>query len=89
MLIPYVLVLFVNLNGDGYTVIPLNTDDKMTIGFIKKEYALSRLGKSILRNSRNIRTKYYKESRINEKSLVIVYSMLALVLVIAFVGGGT
>ena len=34
------------LNGDGYTAIPLNTKDTMTIGYIKKKnMPLSRLGK--------------------------------------------
>lgn len=34
------------LNGDGYTSIPLNTRDTMTIGYIKKKnMPLSRLGK--------------------------------------------
>ncbi len=35
-----------DLNGDGYAAIPLNTQDKMTIGYIKKkDMPLSRLGK--------------------------------------------
>lgn len=37
------------LNGDGYTAIPLNTDEKMTIGYIKKKkMPLSKLGEKYI-----------------------------------------
>ncbi|NMB44061.1 MAG: LysR family transcriptional regulator [Clostridiales bacterium] len=47
-----------DLNGDGYTAIPLNTDDKMTIGFIKKKnMPLSRLGKKYIKELKKYKDK--------------------------------
>lgn len=37
------------LNGDGYSAIPLETDEKMTIGYIKRKgMHISHIGKSYI-----------------------------------------
>jgi len=42
-------ILCEDLNGDGYKAVPLNTGDKMKIGYIKKKnMPLSRMGKKYI-----------------------------------------
>jgi len=46
------------LNGDEYVAVPLNTDDTMTIGYIKKKnMPLSKLGKEYVEKLENYENK--------------------------------
>jgi hypothetical protein len=49
------------LNGDSYKAVPLNTQEKMSIGYIKsRKLPLSRLGERYIEELLKFRDKVYK-----------------------------